>query len=184
MPKASNSALSCESSSTSFEESRVPTSRHGCVAVGSGTRSVFIGLGRLVSGKSQTRSKLHSHPASSSCSVEEMSRVMRLPKTGPQTAILGIIQMAVAKTRPEKHHRDYRLGRATRSSMLFLREYIYGWLSKLWSLFGYAKYWVPYYNRDPKSDHNFDTHIRGNIPILFNCQLSKWQWKRALKLQH
>ena len=29
--------------------------------------------------------------------------------------------------------------------------YIYGWLSELWSLFGYPKYWVPYYDRDPKS---------------------------------
>ena len=25
-----------------------------------------------------------------------------------------------------------------------------GWLSKLWSVFGYPKYSVPYYNRDPK----------------------------------
>ena len=33
-----------------------------------------------------------------------------------------------------------------------------GWLSKLWSLFGYPKYWVPYYNKDPKRDHNFDNH--------------------------
>ena len=33
-----------------------------------------------------------------------------------------------------------------------------GWLSKLWSLFGYPKYQVPYYNRDPKRDHNFDNH--------------------------
>ena len=22
----------------------------------------------------------------------------------------------------------------------------------------YPKYWVPYYNRDPKRDHNFDNH--------------------------
>ena len=34
----------------------------------------------------------------------------------------------------------------------------YGWLSKSWSLFGYPKYQVPYYNRDPKRDHNFDNH--------------------------
>ena len=27
---------------------------------------------------------------------------------------------------------------------------MFGWLSKLWSLFGYPKYWVPYYNRDPE----------------------------------
>ena len=26
----------------------------------------------------------------------------------------------------------------------------YGWLSKLWSLLGYPKYWVPYYTRDKK----------------------------------
>ena len=31
-----------------------------------------------------------------------------------------------------------------------------GWLSKLWSLFGYPKYQGPYENRDPKRDHNFD----------------------------
>ena len=35
---------------------------------------------------------------------------------------------------------------------------ICGWLSKLWSLFGYPKYQVPYYNRDPKRDHNLDNH--------------------------
>ena len=35
---------------------------------------------------------------------------------------------------------------------------MYGWLSKLWPLFGYPKYLVPYYNRDPKRDHNFDNH--------------------------
>ena len=34
----------------------------------------------------------------------------------------------------------------------------YGWLSKLWSLFWYPKYWVPHYNRDPKRDHYFDNH--------------------------
>ena len=27
---------------------------------------------------------------------------------------------------------------------------LFGWLSKLWSLFGYPKYQVPYYKRDPK----------------------------------
>ena len=27
---------------------------------------------------------------------------------------------------------------------------LYGWLSKLWSLFGYPEYLVPDYNRDPK----------------------------------
>ena len=35
---------------------------------------------------------------------------------------------------------------------------IAGWLSKLWSLFGYPKYDVAYYNRDPKRTHNFDNH--------------------------
>ena len=34
----------------------------------------------------------------------------------------------------------------------------YWWLSKLWSLFWYPKYEVPYYNKDPKRDHNFDNH--------------------------
>ena len=38
---------------------------------------------------------------------------------------------------------------------------IIGWLSKLGSLFGCLKYQVPYYNKDPKRDHNFD-----NYPIL------------------
>ena len=42
--------------------------------------------------------------------------------------------------------------------------YIYGGLSKLWCLFGYPKYWVPYYNRDPKRDHNFDNH-----PYVYIC---------------
>ena len=35
---------------------------------------------------------------------------------------------------------------------------LYGWLSKLRSLFGHPKYQVPYHNRDPKRDHNFDNH--------------------------
>ena len=26
---------------------------------------------------------------------------------------------------------------------------VLGWLSKLWSLFGYPEYLVPYYTRDP-----------------------------------
>ena len=30
------------------------------------------------------------------------------------------------------------------------KKEIYGWLSKLWSLFGYRTYQVPYYNRDAK----------------------------------
>ena len=35
---------------------------------------------------------------------------------------------------------------------------LHGWLSKLWPLFGYPNSSVPYYNRDPKRDHNFDHH--------------------------
>ena len=35
---------------------------------------------------------------------------------------------------------------------------VYGGLSKLWSFFGYPKYYVPHYTRDPKRDHNFDTN--------------------------
>ena len=35
---------------------------------------------------------------------------------------------------------------------------LYGWLSKLRSLFGHPKYQVPYHNRDPKRHHNFDNH--------------------------
>ena len=34
----------------------------------------------------------------------------------------------------------------------------HGWLLKLWSLLGYPQYQVPYYNGDPKGDHNFDNH--------------------------
>ena len=41
---------------------------------------------------------------------------------------------------------------------IYIYKYIFGWLSKLWSLFGYPKYEVPYYNRDPKRDQNFDNH--------------------------
>ena len=33
-----------------------------------------------------------------------------------------------------------------------------GWQSKTGSLFGYPKYKVPYYDRDPKRDHKFDNH--------------------------
>ena len=29
--------------------------------------------------------------------------------------------------------------------------------------FGYPKYEVPYYNRDPKKDHNFDNHPFGVV---------------------
>ena len=43
-----------------------------------------------------------------------------------------------------------------------LRGSLHGWLSKLWSLLGYSKYSVPYYNRDPKRDHNFDNHPHGD----------------------
>ena len=32
----------------------------------------------------------------------------------------------------------------------------------MWSLFGYPKYSGPYYNRDPKRDHNFDNHSGGD----------------------
>ena len=42
---------------------------------------------------------------------------------------------------------------------------VHGWMSKLWSLFGYPKYYVPYYNRDPKRDHNLD-----NRPDTFGVQ--------------
>ena len=38
-----------------------------------------------------------------------------------------------------------------------------GWLSKIWSFFGYPKYSGPYYNRDPKRDHNFDSHPNGAL---------------------
>ena len=47
----------------------------------------------------------------------------------------------------------------------------YGWLSKLWPLFGYPKYSGPYYNRDPKRDHNFD-----NQPYLL--KVASWPLSR------
>ena len=37
------------------------------------------------------------------------------------------------------------------------------------SLFGYPKYLVPYYNRDPKRDHNFD-----NPPMGFCIRMILW----------
>ena len=37
-------------------------------------------------------------------------------------------------------------------------RFLYGWFSKIWSLFGYPTYEVPYYNTDPKRDHNFENH--------------------------
>ena len=42
--------------------------------------------------------------------------------------------------------------------MIFHMSEYNGWLSKLWSLFGYPKYKVPYYNKDPKRDPNIDNH--------------------------
>ena len=42
--------------------------------------------------------------------------------------------------------------------MFGVKGFPVGWLSKLWSLFGYAKYQVPYYNRGPQRDHNFDSY--------------------------
>ena len=39
--------------------------------------------------------------------------------------------------------------------------FLQGWLSKLWSPFGYPKYWVPYYNKDPKKNPNIDNHPQG-----------------------
>ena len=35
---------------------------------------------------------------------------------------------------------------------------LHGWLTELWSLFGYPKYSVPYYSRDQRRHHNFDNH--------------------------
>ena len=48
-----------------------------------------------------------------------------------------------------------------------VRHASYGWLSKLWSLFGYPIYSVPYCNGDPKRAHNFDNHPYVHIP--FTC---------------
>ena len=31
------------------------------------------------------------------------------------------------------------------------------------SFFGYPKYEVPYYDRDPKRDHNFENHPHGGL---------------------
>ena len=49
-------------------------------------------------------------------------------------------------------------------------DIVCGWLSTLWSLFGYPENYVPYYNRDPKRDHNFDNHPCGLNDIGFNCK--------------
>ena len=39
--------------------------------------------------------------------------------------------------------------------------------------FGYSKYRAPYYNRDPKMDHNFDNHPNTNsMPITHNIVVS------------
>ena len=40
-----------------------------------------------------------------------------------------------------------------------LRLQVYGWLSKLWSLFGSPKYKMRYYTKEPKRDHNFENHL-------------------------
>ena len=41
----------------------------------------------------------------------------------------------------------------------------HGWLSKLWSRFGYPRYLVPYYsNVDPERDNNFDNHPHCKTP--------------------
>ena len=53
----------------------------------------------------------------------------------------------------------------------------YGWFLKLWSLFGYPKYWVAYYIRDPKRDHNFDNHpytFKGCLGVLAGRVLELW----------
>ena len=56
---------------------------------------------------------------------------------------------------------------------------VYGWLSKLWSPFGYPKYMVPYYKRDPKREHNFDNHpyppIEGYWAFLGSQSFSRRQ---------
>ena len=37
-----------------------------------------------------------------------------------------------------------------------------GWLSKSWCRFGYPKYYVLYYSRDPKRAHNLDNYPRSH----------------------
>ena len=37
-------------------------------------------------------------------------------------------------------------------------------------LFGYPKYSVPYYNRDPKRDHHFDNHPFRDKRVVFKMQ--------------
>ena len=51
--------------------------------------------------------------------------------------------------------------------------YIYGWLSKLWALFGYPKYKVPFYNRDPKRAHNFDNHLYIHTCVCVRTELRR-----------
>ena len=48
----------------------------------------------------------------------------------------------------------------------YFKASVYGWLSKLGSLFGYPKYEVPYYSTDQKRDPNFD-----NYPYAFGAVL-------------
>ena len=53
-----------------------------------------------------------------------------------------------------------------------------GWLSNLWSLFGYPRYQVPYYNRDPKRDQNFD-----NQPCKIKQRLERLDFTRCSNLK-
>ena len=49
---------------------------------------------------------------------------------------------------------------------------VHGWLSKLWSLFGYPKYWVPYCNRDPKGTIILTTaHMESCTGVFWPCFL-------------
>ena len=46
-----------------------------------------------------------------------------------------------------------------------LHLFVFGWLSKLWSLFGSLLYYGTYYLGSPKRDHNFDIH-----PFIAFCK--------------
>ena len=74
---------------------------------------------------------------------------------------------ALASSRPSSGARSRKS--LTRQFLAMHNYSVDGWLSKLWSRFGYPKYQVPYYNRDPKRAHNCDNHpdlAARNLTIL------------------
>ena len=58
-----------------------------------------------------------------------------------------------------------RIGIATRGGVFK----IYGWLSKLWSLFGSLIYYGTYYLGYPKRDPNFDNYPYAQASSTYRC---------------